>query len=395
MNKVIIGDCKVEMSKMEEKIFDLIYLDPPFFTQTVQKLKDKDDVEYQFCDKWANIDAYCDFIKGRLIECRRVLKETGSIFLHCDKKASHYLKVVMDEIFGEGNFQSEIIWYYKRWSNSKKGLLNSHQTIFFYSKSTDFKFNQQYENYSLSTNLDQIFQERERGENGKSKYKFNSNGSVKLLDSKKGVPLGDVWDIPYLNPKAKERCGYPTQKPIVLLERIIGLCTEPGDSVLDPFCGSGTTLVASKLLNRKYIGIDQSIEATNLCNQRLETPTKTLSKLLIKGRDSYENLDDKTNQILKKINAYPVQRNKGIDGFFKLQDSIQPIPIRVVRDNETEQEASLLLFNSCKSQNFKKMILISLNPSYDKNTLFDFNPTSYYKDLIVINTLEELEIIAF
>src|SRR5699024_9228610 len=139
------------------------------------------------------------------------------------------------------------IWAYKRWSNSKKGLLNNHQNIYFYSKSKSFKFNTMYTDYSPTTNLDQILQARMRDEHAKSKYKTDENGQVVLGKEKKGVPLSDIWNIPYLNPKAKERTGYPTQKPILLLEQIIKIATDEGDTVLDPFCGSGTTLVAADL----------------------------------------------------------------------------------------------------------------------------------------------------
>ena len=187
--------------------------------------------------------------------------------MHCDRSASHYLRIALDEVFGAGNFQSEIVWFYRRWSNAKKGLLNAHQVIFFYSKTKDFKFNPVYTDYSPTTNLDQIFQKRKRDPNGKTTYKTLENGDIELVDEKKGVPLSDVWDIPYLNPKAKERVGYPTQKPILLLDRIIELVTDENDTVLDPFCGSGTTLVAAQFLNRKYIGIDLSRQAIELSNK--------------------------------------------------------------------------------------------------------------------------------
>ena len=241
---------------MDRKSVDLIYLDPPFFTQKVQKLG-KDNRFFEFNDVWKSRDDYLSYMKERLILMKNVLKDTGSIFLHCDDSASSYLKLMMDEIFGEKNFRSEIVWTFKRWSNSKKGLLANHQTIFFYSKSDKYKFNTIYCDYSPTTNLDQILQQRERI-NGKSVYKTDKNGEVIQADEKKGVPLSDVWDIPFLNPKAKERTGYPTQKPIELLERIIKISTDEDDLVLDPFMGSGTTLVAAKLLNRKFIGIDKS-----------------------------------------------------------------------------------------------------------------------------------------
>jgi site-specific DNA-methyltransferase (adenine-specific) len=138
----------------------------------------------------------------------------------------------MDKVFGRENFQSEIIWSYKRWSNAKKGLLNAHQVIFFYSKTKNFKFNTLYTDYSATTNLDQILQDRERDENGKSVYKKDENGNVVLGKEKKGVPLSDVWEIPYLNPKAKERTGYPTQKPVLLLNQILNIVTHEGDLVV-------------------------------------------------------------------------------------------------------------------------------------------------------------------
>lgn len=256
------GDSINELEKIEPCSIDLIYLDPPFFTQKTQRLKNRDNSrEYFFEDTWGDIFEYKTYIQERLKKCKTTLKDSGSIFLHCDRSASHHLRIALDEVFGQENFQSEIIWSYKRWSNNRKGLLNSHQVIFFYSKTADFKFKPIYTDYSLTTNLDQIFQKRVRDENGKTIYKTCEDGNAELMEEKKGVPLSDVWEIPYLNPKAKERVGYPTQKPILLLERIIELVTDEQDSVLDPFCGSGTTLVAAQILKRKFIGIDVSKDA--------------------------------------------------------------------------------------------------------------------------------------
>ena len=108
--------------------------------------------------------------------------------MHCDRSAAHHLRAALDEVFGAENFQSEIIWSYKRWSNARKGLLNSHQTIFFYSKTKNFKFNPIYTDYSPTTNLDQIFQKRARNENGKAIYKTSENGAVELIEEKKRSP---------------------------------------------------------------------------------------------------------------------------------------------------------------------------------------------------------------
>mgnify|MGYP000231837805 CR=1 FL=1 len=178
-NNVIQGDCLDILGEIEENKADMIYLDPPFFTQEKQKLvSSKTNKEYIFNDTWNSMDEYLSYMEVRLIQCRRVLKKTGSIFVHCDRNASHYLKVLLDKIFGSSNFQSEIIWSYKRWSNSKKGLLNNHQVILFYSKTSNFKFNRIYTDYSETTNIDQILQERVRNEKGKAVYKYNADGDI-------------------------------------------------------------------------------------------------------------------------------------------------------------------------------------------------------------------------
>jgi site-specific DNA-methyltransferase (adenine-specific) len=391
-NEVLQGDCLENLKLLDSNVVDLIYLDPPFFTQKTHKLS-KENEEYSFEDKWDSIIQYKDYIKERLAECKRVLKDSGSIFLHCDKTASHYLRVALDEVFGYELFQSEIIWTYRRWSNGKKGLLNSHQIIFFYTKTKDFKFNQKYQDYSPSTNLDQIFQDRERDDNGKSVYKKDKNGNIIFNQNKKGVPLGDVWDIPYLNPKAKERVGYPTQKPILLLERIIELTTDPNDLVLDPFCGSGTTLVTSKILNRKFLGFDISQNAVDLTKKRLQNPIKTESNLLEKGRDSYVNQSPKILELLNQIQAMPVQRNKGIDGFLTNNGIVQPIPIKIQRDEEGFEEAKMALLNASKNNNYRTMILFSLDKKTN-NSLFETNTTPD-NDIVVISDLNEIKNLKF
>ncbi len=380
------GDCLREFKKIDDKSVDLVYLDPPFFTQKKHSLKPRDNSkEYSFDDTWENIESYKNYIQERLVECKRVLKDTGSVFLHCDRTASHYLRVALDEIFGIPNFQSEIVWAYKRWSNAKKGLLNSHQIIYFYSKSPHFKFNKTFDAYSPTTNIDQIFQKRVRDENGKTKYKKAKNGDYELMEQKSGVPLADVWEIPYLNPKANERVGYPTQKPIILLERIIKLVTDKGDVVLDPFCGSGTTLVAATLLNRKYIGIDISEDAIELTKKRLANPVKSDSLLLKNGKDSYLNQDKDILGILKTIEAEPVQRNKGIDGFLKIKNTMKPVPVRIQRKSETLENAKNLLLKASRKNGFKLAVLLKTNDTTD-STLFNF-PETENKNLFIVESV--------
>lgn len=163
VNKIYEGDCRVKLTELNSNSVDLIYFDPPFFTQKTHSLLARDaSKKYEFSDSWESLEDYLELIESCLIECKRVLKHTGSVFLHCDKVASHYIRVTLDKVFGMKNFRSEIIWSYKRWSNSKKGLLNSHQNIYFYSKSKSFKFNQFYTNYAPTTNVDQILQDRKK-----------------------------------------------------------------------------------------------------------------------------------------------------------------------------------------------------------------------------------------
>lgn len=369
MNSILEGDCLQRMDEIDEGTVDLIYLDPPFFTERKHKLKNRERTkEFSFDDVWGSDKGYADFLKERIVKMKTLLKDSGSIFVHCDKSGEHIVRAILDQVFGVTNFQSEIIWSYKRWSNSKKGLLPSHQNIYFYSKSKSFKFNTIYTGYSETTNIDQILQRRTRDEHNKSVYDVDSSGDFKHGASKKGVPLSDVWEIPYLNPKAKERVGYPTQKPLLLLERIIDLVTDEGDLVLDPFCGSGTTCVAAKLAGRNFIGIDESSEAVELANSRVENPIKTESNLLKRGRDSYLSADKNALGLLSGVEYNPVQRNKGIDAILIEQYESAPVLVRAQKNNETLQDSISFLAKAMKTKKSKKAILIQTRKSDD---LFD------------------------
>ena len=374
--KIEQGDCINILKLHPENFYDLVYLDPPFFTQQIQRLKSKDgSVEFSFNDLWKSHEQYAEFIHERLLEIKRVLSPKGSLFFHCDKNASHIVRLLLDSIFGEKNFQSEIIWTYKRWSNSKKGLLPAHQTIFFYSKSSEFKFNKIFVDYSPTTNLDQITQKRARDERGKSVYATDENGDIIFNNSKKGVPLSDVWEIPYLNPKAKERVSYPTQKPIILLEKIIKLCTNENDWILDPFCGSGSTLVAAKLNGRNALGIDVSDLAINLAKERINNPIKSESLFLKKGKEAYINSFADMEIYLRGLEYVPIQRNSGIDAILKNGINGFSVFVRIQREHETVEEAAIQLTKSLSKKGKNISILIVTN---NKNTndshgnLYDF-----------------------
>ena len=382
-NTIIHGDCLEKLKEMASDKVDLIYFDPPFFTQRKHTLSNKDNSKtYEFEDKYDSIEDYLTLIERVLIESKRVLKNTGSVFLHCDKTASHHIRLVMDKILGKENFQSEIIWSYKRWSNAKKGLLNAHQVIFFYSKTIDFKFNTHYTDYSATTNLDQILQDRERDENGKSVYKKDENGNAIIGKEKKGVPLSDVWEIPFLNPKARERTGYPTQKPVLLLNQIINIVTDEGDWVLDPFCGSGTTCVAAKSLKRQFIGIDMSADAAELANKRLEEMIISESNLLNKGASEYLEKSEKELAILQNINAFPVQRNAGIDGFLKEHYENMPVPVKIQGVYETIEDAINKLERASIGKNYAMKIVVQTKESLI-SPLFAFQT-----DVTIIKSLE-------
>lgn len=383
INKIIHGNCVDLLKQFEADSFDLIYFDPPFFTQKKHSLSNRDNSKrYEFDDKFDSLQEYLILIEQTLVECKRLLKHTGSVFLHCDKIASHNIRTILDKVFGRNNFQSEIVWSYKRWSNAKKGLLNSHQIIFFYSKTDDFKFNILYKDYSATTNLDQILQERERDESGKSTYKRDERGNALIGREKKGVPLSDVWEIPYLNPKAKERAGYPTQKPVLLLNQILNIGTDEGDLVLDPFCGSGTTCVSAKLLKRNYVGIDISRDAVELSNSRLEEMKITESGLLSKGVDEYLEKTDKELAILANMNAFPVQRNAGIDGFLKVHFEGSPVPVKIQKEYESLEDSIEKLERASVGKCYKKKIVIQT-----KDTKFS-RLFAWDMDVTILRSLE-------
>ena len=376
------GDCLEIMDNIPDESVDLVYIDPPFFTQKIYKLMNRDrSFEYQFSDIWKSISEYATFLQPRLLKLHNRLKLTGSIFFHCNHDSSHIARFLLDEIFGSDMFRSEIIWYYKRWSNAQKNLLPAHQTIFFYSKTNDYKFNVELSDYSATTNVDQILQKRERDEYGKAVYARDENGEIISNGIKKGVPLSDVWEIPFLNPKARERNGYPTQKPILLLEKIINLVTDEGDMVLDPFCGSGTTLVAAELSNRNSTGIDISSEAVELSNKRLQSPTKTESNLLKNGVESYKNVDEAILNHLSGLEIVPVQRNSGIDAILKFEYKGVPIPVKVQRSDETLSEAASALYKTSKKKNAEVMVLVKTHDDQDLGLFVE-----YPSEIIIVNS---------
>lgn len=305
---------------------DLIYLDPPFFSNRHYEVIWGDEAEVRsFSDRWeGGIHHYTGWMKERVMEMHRVLSSTGSLYLHCDWHASHYIKQMLDEIFGADNFQNEIIWYYKGAGVSPRRWARRHDAIFFYTKGKEWYFNPDpvRDEYADST--------KERF----SHYIGNVRGGIDFGEqalNPKGKHPDDVWQIKIVAPSAKARLGYPTQKPEELLNRIILASSPEGGIVLDPFSGCGTTLVSAQQNKRHWIGIDISPTACNLMNRRL-AKIGFLDARLVGMPTSVEDLKglkpfEFQNWIVDRING--VQSNKktgdmGIDGWsWMLHDPIQ------------------------------------------------------------------------
>ncbi|HHS51011.1 MAG TPA: site-specific DNA-methyltransferase, partial [candidate division Zixibacteria bacterium] len=223
---------------------------PPQLIQTLEGFK-------KILDN-SDLMAYLTMMTIRLFEMKRVMKDTASIYLHCDPTASHYLKVVMDQVFGVKNFRSEIIWSLETVSGYKSQAnkwIRCHDTILYYLKTDKFTFNKEY----LPHKEEYIARFKKKDKDGRL-YRDDRPGKRKqYLDETPGRMLGDVWnDIMSFQQAStlEERLGYPTQKPEALLERIIKASSNEGDLVLDPFCGCGTAMAAAEKLNRRWIGID-------------------------------------------------------------------------------------------------------------------------------------------
>jgi len=205
----------------------------------------------------SNMLAYLAMMAPRLVELRRVLKPTGSIYLHCDPTASHHLKLLMDAVFGPNAFRNEIIWHYTGGGRSKTYFSRKHDIVFWYWKGDTATFN-----------IDRV-RVPYKETSGYAKSGIVSQSGKRYMPHPEGTPVDDVWDIPIINPMAKERLGYPTQKPEALLERIIEASSNEGDLVLDPFCGCGTTIAVAERLNRRWIGVDITHLAIGLMKHRL------------------------------------------------------------------------------------------------------------------------------
>ena len=270
-NVIYCGDNLTWLKKFPDKCVDLIYLDPPFFSNRHYEVIFNDGEEIRsFEDRWkGGINHYIEWMKDRVFELHRILKDTGSFYLHCDWHASHYLKVMCDDIFGYRNFRNEIVWCYSTSGRGKREFSKKHDVIFFYSKTNDYFWNDKEVKIPYSDEyIKSHFKDKDK--NSKVCRKRFDAGKWRIYYPDEGMIPNDWWEISYVNSMAKERLGYPTQKPEALLERIIKASSNKDDLILDPFCGCGTTIAVAQRLQRKWIGIDVSPSACKLMKNRVE-----------------------------------------------------------------------------------------------------------------------------
>ena len=271
---IYCGDCLDVLRTFPEKCIDLIYLDPPFFSQRRYLILKQDrKLEPGFKDTWkGGIESYLSWMEARLRECFRVLKETGSLYLHCNSFANAHLRLLADDLFSQG-IKSEIIWDKGfRGTERQRNWQQSHDTILFYTKSDKYVWNDQFQNYA-DPHLFRYNQLDDQGKKFALIKRRRTDGTVyygKTYPKALGKKINDVIRIPLLSATSKERVGYPTQKPEALIERLILASSNPGDLVLDPVCGSGTSCVVAERLGRKWIGIDSSMKACVLAKKRIE-----------------------------------------------------------------------------------------------------------------------------
>ncbi len=259
-NLLIWGENLAAMRALPERCIDLIYADPPFFTnREFGHLYDSTGATV-FSDVWhVGLAGYIAWLRSRVTEMKRLLKDSGSIYLHLDWHASHYAKVMMDSVFGYDNFLNEVIWHYKDPAGTVRDRFKKkHDTILLYAKRAGrHKFN-----------LDAVRVSYSKGTIRQGELGIISFGRPTKLNSLGKVPE-DVWDIPIINSQARERLGYPTQKPSRLLETIVRASSSPGDTVADFFCGSGTTPAVAMANGRRWIAADSNSTAVSTTMKRL------------------------------------------------------------------------------------------------------------------------------
>jgi len=375
-NQLICGDNLDELPKIPKESIDLIYIDPPFFTHKQYEVVWGDEAEKRsYKDRWeGGIEHFIGWLKPRVQLMYEVLKPTGSFYIHCDWHANAHIRIMLDEIFGEEDFQNEIIWAYRTGGATKKRWSRKHDNIYFYTKSDKYIFNVQKE---------RIYYE---------KPFFNPQQDKEGRWYADVLPV-DVWDIPAVINVSKERVGYPTQKPEALLERIIKASSNKGDIVLDAFCGCGTSLAVAQKLGRHWIGIDISPTAIKVIQRRLKqwlgvieginyevvgmpTTTEEVKKL--------EPFEFQNWVVIDKMRAH-LSRQKvgdmGLDGYYIKSILTEPAGIQVKQSDKVGRNVVDNFETALKRADYKKGYIVAF--SFSKGA---------YEEVARIKNKEGLEI---
>lgn len=325
INKIFWGDNLQVMSHLLKEFrgkVDLVYIDPPFDSKAEYNLKVKlkgkkfsnsvsSFEEKQYSDIWSN-DEYLQFMYERLILIKELLSSKGSIVLHCDWHKSAHLRCIMDEVFGESNFVNEIIWHYRKWSVKSQNFQRNHDNLLWYSlsKSSERTFN--------------MVEVQEQSEGtlkrwkGKKQIAVIDETGVRTASSSdedtEGAPLADVWNISIINPAARERTNYPTQKPEQLLERIIRHITNEGDLVFDCFMGSGTTQLVAVKNARRFIGADINLGAIQTTAKRLVSESANFEMYNVNNYEIFRNPSQAKDLLIEALEIQKLDSNTAYDG---------------------------------------------------------------------------------
>ncbi len=289
------------MNDFQNKI-NLIYVDPPFFSGTNYYIKidesnsEKVHEKVAYNDKWGNnLDQYLEMLYKRIILFKKLLTEDGLLFIHLDWHSSHYIKIILDQIFGRDKFVNNIVWYYyNKYSAGKKALPRAHDDILVYSKSNNHLLNEiRIPRNEPKKQLKRVMVD------GVLKYAKDNNGNViyRTVTDKK---IDDVWKIPCLQPASSKWTGYPTQKHHKLLNRIIRLGSNEGDLIADFFCGSGVSLLEAMKLNRRFIGSDISKYSIHLVRKRIRNLLNENNKFIKYPMDIFTILTEDKKELLSK-----------------------------------------------------------------------------------------------
>ena len=323
-NLLFHGDNKDVLATLLELGFrgkiDLIYIDPPFKSGVdyVRKIElrglknlgriEEDEAsilqQTMYFDIWNN-DSYLQFMYERLMLLKELLSETGSIYVHLDWHVGHYIKLIMDEIFGQENFRNEIVWCYRRWSAQSKIFQNSHDYLLWYSKGDNYIWIQLLEEYA-----DNAAHFTEEDDKGKFRWQYLRGKKYKLY-LKEGTRMKDWWDdLPYINSMAHERFGFSTQKPENILERIIKASSDCDDIVLDCFIGSGTTAAVAQKLGRRWIGCDINKGAIQITSKRLQ---KIILEHIKNDKNNKQKRPLEEKKVIPKFNTFALYKVNDYD----------------------------------------------------------------------------------